>query len=156
MEKLVSVEEIIEKLKEMRRIECVKGIDYPCIACLECAQADFHEYTVENVLLKWTANSAIVSIKLPLRDELDEFLLKELLRELSRTFRFILEKPEENYHISLFIRYTDMLDAKLSKQIETFILKDKKEIMSMITQGRIMIKDWARYVREKLHVSKVD
>ena len=157
MEKLKSIDEIIAKLKELHEVECGKGIDYPCVTCLECPNADYHEYYLEklNLIMKWTANSAIISIKLPLRDYLDEFLYKELLKELSRRFNFILDKPEEDSHISLFIKDSDVRDDMKMRQIEAFLKKDLKELMGMITKGRILIKDWARYMVDKTSASKI-
>ncbi len=157
MEKLNSINEVIEKLKELHEVECGKGVNYPCVACLECPNADYHEYQLDkfNLTMKWTANSAIISIKLPLRDELDEFLHNELAKELSRRFNFIMDKPDDDAHISIFVRDSDINDDIKIKQIEAFLKKDLKELMAMITKGRILIKDWARYTVDKSEASKV-
>lgn len=157
MEKLKYIDEIIDKLKELHKVECGKGIDYPCVTCLECPNANLHEYSLDklNLFMKWTTNSAIISIKLPLRDYLDEFLHKELIKELSRRFSFILDTPQDNAHISLFIRDTDVRDEIKMRQIEAFLKKDVKELMGMITKGRILIKDWARYMVDKTAASKI-
>jgi len=157
MPELHSIDKLLEKLKELHEVNCVKGIDYPCVTCLECPEANYQEYSLDkDIILKWTTNSAIVSIKLPLRDYLDEVLHRELLKELSRRLKFVLDKPEEGYHISLFIKHTDVNDPKTFEQIEKFLKKDLMEIMSMITHGRVMIKDWARYVTNKLHSLRTD
>jgi len=157
MEKLESIDEVIAKLKELHEVECGRGVDYPCITCLECPNADYHEYSFDklNLFMKWTANSTIISIKLPLRDYLDEFLYKELLKEFSRRFNFIMDKPDNDAHISLFIKDTDVRDDMKMKQIEAFLKRDIKELMGMITKGRILIKDWARYAVDKTSASKV-
>lgn len=155
MQHLHSLEDIINKLKEMQPIECTKGIDYPCITCLECPNANYEEFSLNNnIRLRWTTNSAILSIRIPLRDYLDEMLYRELYKEMARKIRFFMETPEEGFQISLFIRDKDVADSNTLKRIEAFILKDLKEIAAIITHGRVMIKDWARYFVEKMECAK--
>ena len=148
---------IIDKVMMLKKVECPKGIDYPCILCRECENANYTEFSTErgDMLLKWTTNSAILLVNFPLRDELDEILLNELKREIAREFRFVLPESEENYHLTLFIKYTDISDERTAKQIREFILKDLKEIMGWITKGRMLIKDWARDTIKKLTASRI-
>lgn len=149
---IITLDEVIKKLESLQPVSCpLYHMDYPCVICLQCPRANYHEYYIENYgFMRWTTNSVILSFRLPLRDELDKILLDVLIKELTSKLRFLMQKPEAGYHISIFVKHSDMSDPMLSSQIKTFLTKDLGELMGYITMGKTQIKEWASKIIHRL------
>jgi len=140
---------VLRILRGLRRVSaCPKNIDVPCIFCLECDKCDYDEKGYEDGLIKTTANSVLINLKIDVGEsELDKALLMELVKAFSGRLSFVMEKPEEGYQISFFFFYTDKDAIPL---FERFIMDVLPQIHGILTQGRINVRNWARSVVQKL------
>jgi len=151
--KVNNINELLTIIKDLRPIKCdLKGFDYPCILCLECPKANYKEYKIDGrpeIFLKKTVNSAILSVKIPTRDELDKLLVREIGKALKRKWTLILDPPEDGYDFSLLIKATDVSSPIVFNTIAKFLKEFVRNIMQALTEARSLIKRWAESQVEK-------
>ncbi|MHA1615941.1 MAG: hypothetical protein ACTSX9_01355 [Candidatus Njordarchaeales archaeon] len=151
-----SIDELLDVLKDLRVLNCdKKGYDYPCVLCLECERAGYREYKFPGppeILLKKTVNSAILSVKIPARDELDRLLIREVAKAITRRFPLILDKPEEGYDISLLIKATDVASKRVHESMRVFLIEFIGKIMEALTEARSIIRGWAEKLAARIQI----
>ncbi len=142
------LQNILRILRGLKRVSaCPKRVDIPCVFCLECERSKYDEIVYEDGLLKITANSVLLNLKLDVGEaELDKALLLELAKAFSSRLSFVMEKPEEGYQFSFFFFHTDKDAIPL---FERFIDDVLPQIGGILTQGRINVRNWARSVVQK-------
>jgi len=139
---------ILGFVRSLRKVtDCPKGIDVPCIFCLECEKSSYSEMEYDDGLVKITKNSILINLRFSeVTDIMDKALLDEIIRHISARYSIIMDKPEEGYDITFFVYYTD---KNSGVELLRHLLEKFGEIRSILTQGRIAIRNWARSVVEK-------
>lgn len=135
--------------RSLRKVpDCPKKVDMACIFCLECDKAEYREIEYEDGVIRMTRNSMQINIKFPsIRDDpINKALLTEIMRQLALKHRVILEEPESGYDVTFFLFYSD---PAANAGVITTIIKKLEDVMGILTEGRLAIKNWARGIVEK-------
>lgn len=111
---------------------CPLGYSQPCIYCLQCPQANYREFTGSNYQLRKTTNSAILNLRLPVRDDLERLIVETVVRELPRHFWFVLDRPEEGWHVSIFVRKGDVWARRRIERVISWFLEEVPQIIERV------------------------
>jgi len=136
---------VLGLIRSLRKVSgCPKGIDIPCVFCLECEKSDYSEKEYEDGLIKMTKNSILINIRFrEITDPIDRALVGEVIRQLSAKYSVVLDKPEEGYDVTFFIFYGD---KAASAELIRILIEKLGNLRSILTEGRIAIKNWARSI----------
>jgi len=148
------LDELIDEAFKLKNISCPKGrVNYPCVFCLECKEANYQEFNGNNIVLKKTVNSSLVELKIPIRDDLDVFFLKKFVKELASIKNYIMPNLSDDNRVVIFVKYEDTKDPIKLREIRDFIIKFPVEIPALLTKGRSFINDWiSREVKKLLGI----
>jgi hypothetical protein len=149
------LDEVIDELLKLKKYICQhKGnIDFPCIFCDDCPDGINvpQIYEFENGIGKKTINSSILSIKIPLQDEVERFLLRRLMSDMGGRHKLIMKEPEDGYEISFFISDDIVRYEEERERIKTFILNFPDYLRMQITYGKSNLNKWIRQVSNEIY-----
>ncbi|MEM2109034.1 MAG: hypothetical protein QW327_00880 [Candidatus Odinarchaeota archaeon] len=148
---MMSVEEVLDKITDLKPYNCpYRNIDTPCVFCeeVECEKCNYEEYSLANGLAKKCINSSVLSLNLPVKDELDTYVIRKLTRGFGEEGVFrVMSKPEQGYHLSFF--FMSKTGEKRDK-VKTVMLAFLDNIKGVLAEGRVVINNWVDKKRGEL------
>ncbi|WEU40407.1 MAG: hypothetical protein OdinLCB4_000280 [Candidatus Odinarchaeum yellowstonii] len=140
---LMSLEEVLDKITDLKPYNCpYRNVDTPCVFCeeVDCDKCDYEEYSLANGLAKKCVNSAILSLNLPVKDELDTYIIRKLTRGFGEEGVFrVMSKPEQGYHLSFFFMSNT---GERRDKVKTVMLSLLENIKGFLAEGRVVINNW--------------
>jgi hypothetical protein len=126
----------------------------PCVSCSDratCEQANFKELEFGDGVMRRAGSSATISVRIPKQGDLDELLLKQLVKGMVEDRKYMLITPEETFDLTFFISIESYPGGIVTAQ------EPKKGLMRNVIEflsskpieGRLKIHDWVRGEIEK-------
>ncbi len=147
--------EVIDEVLKLKKYICQhKGnIDYPCIFCDDCPEGMNvpQVFEFETGIGKKTINSSILSIRIPLQDEVERFLLRRLMSDVGGRHKLIMKEPEDGYEISFFISDDLVRYEEEKERVKNFILNFPDYLRMQITHGKSALNKWIRQVSNEIY-----
>lgn len=151
---MLALEEVLDKITDLKPYNCpYRHIDTPCVFCdeVECEKCSYEEFSLVNGLARKCVNSAVLSLNLPLKDELDTYILRKLTLRFGEDGVFrVMAKPEQGYHLSFFFMSKTGENREKVKGIMLLFLDNIKGVLS---EGRVVINNWVDKKRDELNKS---
>jgi len=148
---VLELEELADALRFLLDLEphtCPgRGVDIPCILCEDrCSSANYQE--VESKLGKGrkTINSSTISLKFEKHDEVEKYLIRKLVRELSRKKLNVIE-PEEEYDVGFLFTHEDRWRVD---EIISFIVGLFDKVKVMMPEAKSILNSWIRKKVEEI------
>lgn len=148
---VLELEELADALRFLLELEpytCPgRGVDVPCILCEDlCGGAGYREVETKLGKGRKTINSSIVSLKFEKHDEIEGYLIRKLIRELSRK-RLNVVEPEEGYDISFLFTHEDRWRTD---EIISFIISLFDKVKVMMPEAKSILNSWIRKKVEEI------
>jgi hypothetical protein len=149
-------EDVFTEFFHVEPLSCEKyprrGI--PCVSCSDratCEQANFKELEFGDGVMRRAGSSATISVRIPKQGDLDELLLKQLVKGMVEDQKYMLTQPEETFDVTFFISIESYPSGIVTAQ------EPKKGLMRNVIEflsskpieGRLKIHDWVRGEIEK-------
>jgi hypothetical protein len=149
-------EDVFNEFFHVEPVSCEKyprrGI--PCVSCSDratCDQANFKELEFGDGVMRRAGSSATISVRIPKQGDLDELLLKQLVKGMVEDQKYMLIPAEETFDVTFFVSIESYSGGIVTAQDQ------KKGLMRSVIEflsskpieGRLRIHDWVRGEIEK-------
>ena len=150
-------EEVLDEFFRVEPLSCKKyprrGI--PCVSCSEneeCEQVDPKEMEFADGVMKRVGSSAMLSVRLRKQGDLEEVLLKQLVKGMVDEKKYMAIAPEETFDVTFFVSAEKYAGGQVTgqKQKKALIRSVLEFLSSKPIEGRLTIHDWANRELEKL------
>lgn len=145
---------LLDKFFKVKPIKCPHFAgERACVSCERrdsCTSIEIKREEYENVKLLVAGNSAILSIALSLKTDIEQFVLLKLVNSLSREQGFPTIKPEEGFDLTFYTDY-----GQINSQEQQFVAIIK--ILDLLLENpwvevKMLINKWIIDVIEKLNL----
>jgi hypothetical protein len=148
--KITIPEEVLDEFFRVEPVSCQKyprrGI--PCVSCSDredCDQVDFKGLEFGDGVMRRAGSSATISVRIPKQGELDELLLRQLVKGMVENQKYMMIAAEETFDVTFFVTVDKYSGGVVTAQ------KQKKALMRSVLEflsskpieGRLRIHDWA-------------
>jgi hypothetical protein len=155
--KVTIPEEVLDEFFRVEPLTCKKyprrGI--PCVSCgdnKECEQVEPKEMEFGDGVMRRVGSSAILSVRLHKQGDLEEALLKQLVKGMVEEKKYMVIAPEETFDVSFYVSADAYAGGQVTGQSQKKILI--RSVLDFLSskpiEGRLTIHDWASKELEKL------
>jgi hypothetical protein len=150
-------EDILDEFFRVEPLSCKKyprrGI--PCVSCSEneeCEQVDPKVIEFGDGVMKRVGSSAMLSVRLHKQGDLEEVLLKQLVKGMVDEKKYMVILPEETFDVTFFVSADKYSGGQVTgqKQKKALVRSVLDFLSSKPIEGRLTIHDWANKELEKL------
>ncbi|WXG43655.1 MAG: hypothetical protein WED04_06385 [Promethearchaeati archaeon SRVP18_Atabeyarchaeia-1] len=155
--KITIPEEVLDEFFKVEPLTCEKyprrGI--PCVSCgenKECEQVESKEIEFGDGVMKRVGSSATLSIRMHKQGDLEEALLKQLVKGMVEEKKYMVIAPEETFDVTFFVSVDRYAGGQVTgqRQKKALVRSVLDFLASKPIEGRLTIHDWANKELEKL------
>lgn len=149
--KVTIAEEVLDQFFRVTPITCKKyprrGI--PCASCdenKECEQVEIKEIEFTDGVMRRATSSAVLSIRIPKKGDLEELMLRQLVKGFVDDKKYMLIEPEETFDVSFYVAAEKQQGGVVTaqKQKKRLIRTVLEFLSSKPIEGRLKIHDWVK------------
>ncbi|MHA1409423.1 MAG: hypothetical protein ACTSQY_03720 [Candidatus Odinarchaeia archaeon] len=148
---MMSLEEVLDRITDLKPVNCpYRHVDTPCVFCddVDCEKCNYQEFRLANGLARKCVNSAVLNLSLPLKDELDVYILRKLTNRFGEDGVFrVMQKPEQGYNLSFFFMSKT---GENRDKVKGILLAFLENIKGILSEGRVAINNWVEKKRSGL------
>lgn len=155
--KITIPEEVLDEFFRVEPLTCKtyprRGI--PCVSCgdnEECEQVEPKVMEFGDGVMRRIGSSATLSIRIRKQGDLEEVLLKQLVKGMVDDKKYMVIAPLETFDVTFYVSAEKYAGGVVTgqKQKKALIRKTLEFLSSKPIEGRLTIHDWATKELEKL------
>lgn len=144
-------EEVFNEFFQVEPLSCDKfprrGI--PCVSCTDranCEQVNFKELEFGDGVMRRAGSSATLSVRISKQGDLDELLLKQLVKGMVEDQKYMLIAPEETFDVTFFVSIETYSGGVVTAQEQKkgLVRSVIEFLSSKPIEGRLKIHDWVK------------